>query len=420
MAVKAKKYYNKKASKNAQNKNAPKTTSGVVTQDKYAFDINDDGMTDSISNLFNGGKSSAELSKIVRSDNRELPPSNKNADNLYTQIYRSNGILLDHTQVKLYTKMYRYGINDPFNAVTTAREFLFFTKPDLHILLRDEPYNPYGDSVSNKKGGGINSYTGRPYNNILNYGLQGIPFWVDLFNKRKNTTIKMLQSSIDDTNPFNFLLQNMVKSNLEVPALDAESVDTPQNAFGVGYSYRGSSEASDDNPTFSLEFKDNKWLDVYYFFKAYEEYEKLKRHGVIRPYMDHIIYKVIHDAFSIYKFIVGEDMETILYFGKYYGVIPMSLPRDVFGDTNFSDGLSYSINFKAAFYEDMIPDIIADFNALTKKWYNKQKYTLSIHNNIIDAPDMRPATAAYVEQMTSTMSPTGYVYKLKWKGEDRV
>ena len=96
------------------------------------------------------------------------------------------------------------------------------------------------------------------------------------------------------------------------------------------------------------------------------------------------------------------------------------VPRDVFGDTNFDNGLSYSINFKAAFYEDMIPDILSDFNSLTRKSYNNATYQLSVHNNLIDAPDMRPATAVCVEQMKSKTSPTGYVYKLKWKGEDRV
>ena len=56
--------------------------------------------------------------------------------------------------------------------------------------------------------------------------------------------------------------------------------------------------------------------------------------------------KIIHDQFSIYKFIVDEDMETIIYWGKYYGVYPTSLPRDAFSNSNFQDGLTFSINFK--------------------------------------------------------------------------
>lgn len=423
MATRAKKLSSKQSKKvKRQNKeNKPNTTSGVYSPSDFSSNIDDGGVSDNISNRFNKSVETdgTELSELIYNKNLTIPTRDNMSTNLYKQIFHSNGIYLSGDDIKLYKRIYRYGFKDPFGAVTTAREFLFFTKPDLHILQRDEIFNP--NNPNSREVYGESWGTGSVDTNKLNYGLENIPFWVDLFNKRKDTTIKMLQASINPNgNPFNTLLQNQVKSQLDVPSLEAESVELPTNAFGISYSYRSSSEASDDNPTFSLEFKDNKWLDTYYFFKAYEEYEKLKKHGVVRPWIDHIINKTIHDAFAIYKIIVGEDMETILYWGKYYGVVPMSLPREVFSDTNFDGGLSYSINFKAAFYEDMIPDIIADFNNLTKKWYDKQKYQISIHNTSIDAPDMRAATAAYIVQMTSKTSPTGYVYKLKWKGADKV
>ena len=115
-----------------------------------------------------------------------------------------------------------------------------------------------------------------------------------------------------------------------------------------------------------------------------------------------------------------EDMETILYYGKYYGVMPKSLPRDVFSTANFDNGLSYSIDFKAAFYEDMRPDIIADFNALSKDYYKSLPYRVDVYNNILDRTDNRPAKAAYVEKYKTLNSPNGYVYKLKWKGSDSI
>ena len=429
MATKARKITSKantkqKAKVKKQNKeNTPQTTSNLATYSAYDGEIDDGGLTNQISNLFinTPTSQSKKVSDVIYNKKKVLPTRENLSESLYKQIFHSNGIYLNGDDIKLYNRIYRYGFKDPFGAVTTAREFLFFTKPDLHILQRDEPYNPNNPN-SKKNSSSNDNWTGKVNMNKLNYGLENVPFWVDLMAKRRDTTIKMLQSSITDKTgcPYNTLLMNQVKSQLDVPSLEAEAVELPTNAFGISYSYRLSAEASDDNPTFSLEFKDNKWLDTYYFFKAYEEYEKLKRHGAVRPYIDHIINKTLHDAFSIYKIIVGEDMETILYWGKYYGVMPMSLPREVFADTNFDGGLSYSVNFKAAFYEDMIPDIIADFNNLGKKWYDKQKYQISIHNTNIDAPDMRAATAAYIVQMTSKTSPTGYVYKLKWKGADKV
>ena len=160
------------------------------------------------------------------------------------------------------------------------------------------------------------------------------------------------------------------------------------------------------------------------FFKAYEEYETLKHHGVIAPSKYYTVNKILHDQFAIYKFIVDEDMETIIYYGKMYGVVPKSLPRDVFSNPNFDNGISYSVDFRAAFYEDMRPDIIADFNNLSLPYYNAQPYQITPHNRVLDHADMRPARAAYIVKETDTeaakASPIGYVYKLKWRGDDVV
>ena len=314
----------------------------------------------------------------------------------YYRDIRRNHKMYDDLNV--IDKTYRFGFFDPDNAITTTREYLFFTKPDLNILKRDD--------IS----GAVNS-------GALADGIDSIPFFQSLFQSRKKI-IKTLQSSYGTNDPFNHLLQNMVISNLDIPSLSAETIDNATNAYGVGYSYRGSSESSDDNPTFSLEFRDNRSLDVYYFFKAYEEYETLKHHGIVRPWLKYIEDKILHDQFSIYKFLVDEDMETILYYGKYYGVMPISLPRDTFSSSNFDSGLSYSIDFKAAFYDDMKPEILYDFNEIAGDFYDKQKYVVTPYNTVLDQADMRPATAAFITAEQNSNRTSGYDFKLKWKGRD--
>ena len=326
-------------------------------------------------------------------------------NNSYSGIFHSSNIYSkSEIQSSIYTKTFRFGINNPYSTISYGREYLFFTKPDLNIIAQT---NHGGETVEGNK---------------LYASLQDIPFWVDIKKTRKNTIEALEYSYKRNVNkirdPFNHLLQNTCVSNLDVPALSAEVVDTATNMYGVGYSYRGSSEASDDNPEFSLEFRDTRNLDVYYYFKAYEEYETLKHHGIVSPSKYYIKNKILHDAFAIYKFLVDEDMETIVYYGKMYGVTPKSLPRDVFSSTNFDNGISYSIDFKAAFYEDMKPDILADFNKLSINLYKAQKYQITPYNSVLDHADTRPAKAAYVVKESSNISPTGYVYKLKWKGSD--
>jgi hypothetical protein len=321
---------------------------------------------------------------------------------LYKAIYHGANIYRSaEVRNRLYEQTFRFGLMDR-RGLSTGREYLFFTKPDLNIISQD---------AYRQTNGSLQSY------------LSNFPFWVDA-KKTRMDTIKCLEYSLDTSDPFIHLLQNKCISNLDIPGLSAETVETAKNAYGVGYSYRGSSEQSDDNPSFSLEFKDTKYLDVYLFFKMYEEYETLKHHGIIKPSDYYITRKILHDQFAIYKFIVADDMETIIYYGKMYGVMPVSLPRDVFSTPTFDDGITYSVDFKAAFYEDMKPDILSDFNKLSSGLYNTQKYQINPYNQILGRADTRPAkAAAVVVDRTSPAaldSPTGYLYKLKWRGSDRI
>lgn len=327
--------------------------------------------------------------------------------NLYDSIYHSSNMRRNRSDIYnetngLFDQTYRFGLYNPYGQISTAREFLFFTKPDLHLYKVDDKTN----SVTNMVAAGLNSY-----------------FWDDMF-KNKKRIIKLLQSSYGSDDPFNHLLQNTVVSNLEVPSLNAPSIETATNTFGISLTYRGSSESSDDGPEFTLEFKDDKYLNVYTFFRAYEEYETLKKHGVISPQLYYVINKVLHDQFAIYKFIVDEDMETLIYWGKYYGVYPTSLPRDAFNTDNFSEGLSFPINFKAAFYEDMKPEILCDFNELSSPLFQRCTKRIDVYNEKLMRTDGRAAKSAMVftvkEGPRAKQNPNGYYYKLVWKGDDIV
>lgn len=356
--------------------------------------------------------------------------------------------LFSRNEIDIFSKHYRYGLMNPYDNVSTCREYLFFTKPDLSIIERDDESGTVGSD--------------------LNPVLTLYPFWQELYAKYPEI-IACLQSSYSPPNdnrfstkdPFNHLLSNMVQSNLDVPGLDSsnDSIKTPTNMYGVGYDYRGSSEGSDDTFDFSLEFKDNQFLPVYTFFKAYEEYQKLKHHGVVAPWRQYIERKILHDQFCIYKFIVGEDGETIIYYAKYYGVKSLNLPRDVFNTTSFDNGISYSVNFNAAFVEDMTPEILADFNNISFSYWNSLGQANDLNpiriisdlrgDNLTDQytmADGRPGKGAIVIQEYSgnhenggmrrifgfdattsdpystktplhDRAPGRFVYKLKWRGD---
>lgn len=323
----------------------------------------------------------------------------KNNGNSTFSYLRSTMNFPDREQ--LFTKTYRFG-HFLKNTISIGREFLFFTKPELYIIQT------------------VDDLSSGQSNGSLVPGLSKVPFWTELANNRYEIINQLQRSTTKDRDPFNHLLQNTVNSNLDIPTLSADYVDSAANSYGVNMSYRSSSESSDDSPEFSLEFRDNKWLDVFYYFKAYDEYEVAKHHGLVGPYKDYIINKILHDQIAIYKFITDDDMETILYYGKVYGATPKNVPREVFSSPNWDSGITYSVDFKASFYEEMKPDIISDFNALSSNTYNSQPYRIDVYNDILQGVDRRPAKAAYIEKVKTNRSSAGFVYKLRWRGSDKI
>ena len=311
----------------------------------------------------------------------------------FASILHSNG-LFRRDEIDLFNNRYRFGIMDPYRQLSSAREYLFFTKPDLNIYPR---------------GAG-----GQPSGQLAKY-LQTQPEWLELEANHKEV-LKCLQASLDNSNPFNHLLGNTVSSNLEVPGLSSDVIETANSMYGVNVQYHGSSEASNDNFDFSLEFKDTKLLDVYSYFKGYELYHELAHHGVLEPWIKYVWFHILYDQFSIYKFMVDEDGETVVYYGKAYGVYSKSLPRDIFTNTDFSDGISYSVDFHAFQYRDMNPQILGEFNNLGRRYYESRKYRIDIYNEVFDRVDNRPAQAAAIEMEYHPVYGRD-MPKLRWRGD---
>ena len=323
-------------------------------------------------------------------------------DNKYwTDIKKEYG-LPGKSEIDYYNNYYRFGLIDPYNEPDSGREFLFFTKPDLYI-------------TQNRDG------------KILTKELENYPFFNELVQRWPNV-IKQLQGYISDQ-PFMTLLSNMVTSNLDLPSLSATTVQNPTNIFGISYDYRWTSEASDDNHSFSLEFKDTKNLDVYMLFRTYEEYETLKAQGVIKlnsnnntsefvnHYRNYIFNRILHDQIGIYKFIVAEDMETIIHYSYFCGCMFLSLPRESFNDADFHEGIKYGIDMKCAFVEDMNPLIISDFNNLVSSYNNSipNREEAYVYDFVNHKTDLLPVVSPYIVR-GKTKDGKKY-YKLKWYRE---
>ena len=263
-----------------------------------------------------------------------------------------------------FNKFSRYGYLDPTHElVTGTREYLFFSRPDLHLVETGSSDKMY---------------------NIL----KNIPFFIEAFNRYKLSYYSLQQYfggqagtrnyggvNIDLSNKFIPLLSNMVTSTFDLPDITATDVLNNQNLYQINTSYREGSIASDLQYDFTLEFKDTKYLDVYMLFKIYDEYFRAKYMEEIMPTRyDYIINKIYPEALSIWKVIV-DDTGRIMYWAKATGCTPMSVPRGTI--SNIEGNIKFSVNWKAQFVKDMDPINLAELNYLTCRSMNMTAYSSS-------------------------------------------
>ena len=245
--------------------------------------------------------------------------------------------LFDRPDIRDTDSFIKFNYLDPYNRVGNTFEYVFFTKPDLYV-----------------------NGVGTP---IFNYALQN----------GSRAIRDLTLSSPGNSLPFSAILYNHRASNLDLPDLDSQDMETAENMWGQKIYYRKSSSASNDDFDFSLEFTDNKYHDVYDFFKLYDEYEIKKFYGGINlgqspNHKKYILERKLHDQMSVYKFIVGEDGREILYWAKLYGVYPKNVPRSAFSDMPADGNMKFTVNFKANMIEDMDPMVIEDFRRLSNQY----------------------------------------------------
>ena len=306
---------------------------------------------------------------ISQDTKKKLSPENI----IPNSLYHSYGLYTkEEIREYKFNKFSRFGrLLDLHGRINPCREYLFFVKPDLHICKNMKEEALYDSELGKNKnfqfpsdGGKIRVIDGL----YLNPQLGNSPYFRSLY-QTNNDVLKELQYSID-SRPFSCLLSSSVNSPLSMDESSAKTMDNMSTLFGTTYNYLQDSIASDESYSFSLEFVDDKYLNTYHFFKAYSMYHNLRRTGHVTPPSSSYYQKRrLHNTMGIYKFIVTEDTQTLLYWAYFWGVIPTNCPRDVFGDPSFSgeNGLSFTIQFEAAFVDDLNPYILENFNNLMVK-----------------------------------------------------
>lgn len=344
------------------------------------------------------------------------------ADSELRRTLRANGFFMPD-DMKMNDAFYRYPRADPYNYVDGAREYLFFTKPDLPLL----------DTSGN-----------------LIYPANQVAYFADLFQStgyRKSVFGNLCQSYGYGHNcPFMRILSNRKASNMDIPDIQVEELETAVNMFGTKILYPKSSLASDEGVDFSIDFEDTRFTEVYHLWKVYDVYRQLKWEGLLGPsiqagradvkdaaydnrYANFTYYKLLYDHFSVFKFLVAMDGETILYMAKATGVYARSIARSTFSEIPDRGPLKITIGFKVSgWLEDSTPDIVRDFNMLIQRWIGKDPVKDSsvkvapIYDSEIDYVSQELVKAPFIYRSREVPSQYTnlsrldefYTYKLCW------
>ena len=325
----------------------------------------------------------------------------KQTDGDLKRTLHANGVFYLE-DMKFNDSFYRYPRNDPYNYVDGAREYLFFTKPDLPL-------------VHDGNASGVDAFLTEPARNI--------PYFTDLAESpgyRKSVFANLSYSGMKRTDgcPFIRILSNRKTSNMDVPDINVEELETAVNMYGTKILYPKSSDADAEGVDFTIEFQDTRYCEIYHLFKVWDYYRSLKWYGVVSPasflqeygdrksktsiaeqvgkltrnisisikesthsysgaegdYVNYLFYKVLHDHIRVFKFLIDNDGETILYAASAIGCYPKTIQRSTFSEIPEKGPLNLNIGFKiSGWFEDNITNVVQDFNAIVGSWRTKEE-----------------------------------------------
>ena len=360
-----------------------------MPDDTNVIATNTTGTNTTPSNEFKSSEP-VDFSKIKFTSNGGNIVKPGDTENDILKVLHGNGIYR-RVDLDYMNSFYVFPRMDPYNTITTTREYIFFTKPDLFL------YN--GEN--------------------LNAEIAKNSFFQSLDQMGYRSVLQELQYSTDLSKPFINILSNRKTSNIDLSPISADSTETAQNYYGTRLRYRKGSEPADENVTFSVEFEDTRYLEVYLLFRAFDEYEKMKYYGLICPPNQlYIWHKILHDQFGAFKFTVGENGKDILHWAQFWGVYPTNVPREALSDIPQDGHLRFTIQFNAQFVEDMSYASLIAFNKIASCIPASGKQ-LKLYDNDLDIVTGENASKPYITMATEDNEFGKYKrFRLNWETKE--
>lgn len=258
-----------------------------------------------------------------------------------------------------------------------------------------------------------------------NYKLQGQYSGYQLFEYAYKANPQLLHqiSAVNNrSNDFMMLLSNYVSG---FPLSD-EYIDT--DTYGKGYTgwkiaFGKNNIGSRTANSIEVSFYDDKKLHIYHLHRLWVEYISDVYRGIIAPTNTNLIQKVLDYAGAIYYFLTAEDNETILFWCKYYGVFPSTIPSTPYSYSKGSiiNNPEVSITYNYSFKKEFDPYIFTEFNynagSIVKSSTRQIKYAPT-YDKYVGSVGKTYVGTPFVD-LVSNNATGKYCYKLRFYDKNR-
>lgn len=229
-------------------------------------------------------------------------------------------------------------------------QYVFIVRPDLNILSTPNDLLKISKSEMNKKGYLQNV---SPHDDpLFQYMLQKYP------NMLRSLT-NHLEGGNHDFIPF---LVGRTES-LQIPDYSIKNYKMNQPYTNYQLPYASNALESATGGEFDIVFREDNEFRIHKLFQTWLYYIDGVTRNRFGPKMKYVTHNKIDYACSVYNITCLRDAETIVYWSKYTGAFPTSVPNS---DTSFQlrgdPNKTITIPFSYFYQESLNPYILLDFN----------------------------------------------------------
>lgn len=227
--------------------------------------------------------------------------------------------------------------------------------------------------------------------------------------------VKQLVKASGTSDDFMLSLSNAVASfSLSDEFINTDTYGKTYTGYKVAYGKNNIE--SKTAGTFEVTFNDTHDFHIYQIHRLWVDYISGVYRGTITPAKSTILNKILDYVGAVYYFLTAEDGETIIFWSKYYGVFPSTIPSSQYswGEGNIISNPQLSITYQYSFKEDFNPYSILEFNHNAKIDGSGSLQYVPVYDSALGHSGSTWVGTPFIE-VVKDQTKNIYEYKLRYK-----